>query len=386
MTAEDLETEDASDGQRSVLTVDAADSQRAFAVEAAADIGTLWFNDNNPALWSIDGEDGSTAWFATPTNGDDLRGPPAVGDGETYWATFFELYAINDADGSTNWSVTPDTNDFFRTGPRYVDGTIYVGGTEKFYAIDPATQSVDWTLADTHGSSVYINRRPAIDPVENVAYVAASSPTQLIEIDLATQSENWYRSFTNNLGPSITNPAYDDTWVWVAYNDVLHAVGRSNGNSVFTHSYTQSPTSDQYAYSDGETVWMPFEYGIMSFDITSGTENWTYTENAGEFHTSVLLYDDSLFFGASGTGTVKIDAATGTRQAGYEDGLASAPVLPPIQDGSIFVPADDQVLARLDTADLSEEWDVNVGGDTNRSVNNLVLRTAEFGLNNHPNL
>lgn len=149
------------------------------------------FGSADSRLYSISASEGSLKWEVDLENG--LHGSPAAGEGLGFVLDGpNRLCAFHLDNGTGAWcsELESPTNSF----PAYRNGTVFVAG-ERILAINAENGEQRWEITG-------VGRPTGNLALSATTMYVVSEPKTLMALDLATQVEQWNRTFTAQAGSS----------------------------------------------------------------------------------------------------------------------------------------------------------------------------------------
>lgn len=249
-------------------------------------------HSSDSQLWALNSSDGSTRW-STPFYAQWERYlPPTVTDDAVYvnGGSYGGIYGYNRSTGSQLFFTSLEQYDSWT--PAFYNGNPYSYVAGKLRQHHPTTGAIHWTV--TVGSSGS-GRVAAMASGAAFVVNSAVSPSELVAVDLATQTVRWRVAAVGFTGtPSVS------------------------GGSVYCHDTTGS---------------------VRAYDIASGALQRTYTTGIGTTGLYQPIITNDVLIASSSTSTAIHMLTTGTKIQ-----TITAGGIPSLSNGYLLLAGTDGVL------------------------------------------
>lgn len=260
------------------------------------------------------------------------------------------------------------------TSPLINQGIAYLGAEDsKVYAINMSNESILWTY-DTPNqivSNLAYSQGNLYIPVDgNIPYI--------ISLQASDQSQRWnFTPYYNSSGFTMMHSApliYDDyvifgTGVYRGTPDqkesYLYALNDTDGSMIWNFS-ADNYISNAPALHEGIVYFSSADNKTYAVNISDGTEIWNNTLNGAISYSSPLYYDNKIFVGIGGSGSLTesfhaLNSQTGAKIWNYTvtsgfGGFSSSAVA---KDNIVYVSGDGMLYA-LNSSSGAKIWNLSI--------------------------
>jgi hypothetical protein len=222
------------------------------------------------SLFSLDAATGETEWSVDHGS---AATAPAVADGTVYTSDNSTLGAYATEDGSELWTHTPEVSDglMFVENPAVRDGRVFVGA-EHLQALSPEDGTVQWTgEVETE-----VTGAPTVGP--DRVYVPTDAG-ETLGFDVAGGSLSWQSSAMSEAFSYEISPALVGDTLYLATDDRIAAVGRSDGNVQWSVEGGFGDSFSTPTVVDG-AICTSYVSNVQARSADGGDQLWTYTGEA----------------------------------------------------------------------------------------------------------
>ena len=284
------------------------------AEESKTDLGNQWpHHRGDPALQGLSnaalGNQISLQWvFKT---GEFLKSSVVVSNGLAFVGSDLGvLHAINLQSGKEKWNFKTDMA--IEAPPLVHNGMVYIGSTDGFlYALQADSGKLVWkyeTDGEIMGAANYAVRPKTKDEV----IVVGSYDNFVHCMDAKTGKKIWKfetQNYVNGV-PTIFDQSYV---VFGGCDSMLYIIGMEDGKAVRSVE-VEAPIAASVAVADGVGYVGNMDRSVMAFDLTTGSQVWSYKQKSFPYFSSPAVNKDTVFIGGRDKGLHAIDRVTGKQK------------------------------------------------------------------------
>jgi outer membrane protein assembly factor BamB len=349
--------------------------------------GTVYVGSPDGYVDALEAADGTRQWrtdLLTDVRPDDrnffeVESAPTVVDGTVYVGSPEEdVYALSAADGSVRWRFPTDNG--VTAAPAVVDGTVYVGSLDDHvYALDAADGTEQWRFRTEQS----VSSKAAV--VDSTVY-ASSADGNLYALSAADGTEQWrFEASEESAAPTVvdvsadgggSSDGSDGGTVYLTTQPGLVAVDAADGTLQWEFETDfggkWSPAvAEGVGPGEGATVYFgTAEATVYALSAADGAEHWRVRTDA-EVRSALAVVGDTLYVctddsgstGSADRGSVyALSAADGSQRWRHETaaGVSSSPA---VVGGTLYVGTDESGLVALSDVDAPSTATVPSGDD-----------------------